>query len=136
MCSTFLPKCRLTMLREVDTRAASFASSGSPNRHAMMYTIKEPFGKKVLRCSLKIRYIDVMLYLSAAENKAVRVNMLPTFGGSTPGYMNRRIVSKTRGESGMSTVGISSSLFPFRSGGWGRVNMSLKMGEARERMNL
>jgi len=63
------------MLRGVDIRAASFTSSLSPNRHAVMYTVKEWAGRMAFKDPFKPGYIDAMLYLSAAENKAVRIGM-------------------------------------------------------------
>ena len=56
-----------------------FASSKNPNRHATTYALKQESG------SLKTGYTDAMLYLSAADSKAVRVGMLATFSDSTPG---------------------------------------------------
>ena len=73
------------MLPVVPTLAASFASSENPNRHATTYTPREEPGEKVFKASLKTGYIDVMLYLSAADNAADSADRLAIFGGATPG---------------------------------------------------
>ena len=50
--------------------------------------------------------------------------------------MSRRIESKTSGGSGVSTTGRRCYSSKVWSGGWGKVNMSLKTGDASEGMNL